>query len=932
MPRIHTVFISSTSEDLKEYRQSARDAAISAGFHPQMMEYFTASGLHPPYRACMEKVAEADVLVAIVAHRYGWVPPDQPGNDHKSITWLECEEAARLGREVLAFVVDDHCEWPLQLKEAYRTTDAIEKGEDSPDLLAEVRRNVARLKEFKRWLNGLGIRATFTNPDDLRAKVEAALREWRPRRNAARAVPRRAPSDPTPYLHHLHEHTAWIDIRGLQVGAGKAYRFPIEDLYIPLTIPDEVSAAENPVLRKPVELEEALAHQRLVIVGDPGSGKTTFLRHVAFLWCRGLLDAGTGPQLLFPIYIRIPELVEHIQHCRRQARRPAAQDSPAWLIDFLHTRNQEMNWGLRPDFFREILSGGSGIVLLDGLDEAPGKRERESAARLFENATEAYRKCRFVVTTRPLAYAGESVLAGFHTVQIEPLETAAIVKFLEHWCRSLFPDDAGSARHYLDELSEALRARVEIRRMARNPVMLTALAVVHWNERRLPEQRADLYESILTWLARAREKRPGRESAERCLTLLQHLALAMQSHPAGRQAQVEKGWASDSLAPHFEQTPEAERRERALAFVEQEEVDSGIIASRGSDVRFWHLTFQEYLAARAIAGQPDSAQYSLLVDEGRIYRSEWREVVLLLAGVLRRQGRAKVDGLFSAVLDRLGERATLAAQARCAGLLGAIARDLQTLDYQPADPRYPEVLDAVLGIFDAQKAESIAFSERLEAAEALGQAGDPRLNEDNWVTVEAGEHVDAFQIGRYPVTVQEFRRFTDGDGYREQRWWPAGGFGKTTQPWDWEEQALHPNRPVAGVNWYEASAYCAWAGARLPTAEEWEHAACGYAGRLYPWGDEDPDPTRANFRLSGPQDVTPVGMYPAGATPEGIHDMAGNVWEWTADRDEQGEPLLKGGSYSFGSEHLNQKQWVRDAAGGQFSSVGFRAARSLPKP
>ena len=158
--------------------------------------------------------------------------------------------------------------------------------------------------------------------------------------------------------------------------------------------------------------------------------------------------------------------------------------------------------------------------------------------------------------------------------------------------------------------------------MARNPVMLTALAVVHWNERRLPEQRADLYESILMWLARAREKQPGRESAERCLTLLQQLALAMQDERKGRQVQVEKGWAAETLAPQFAQAPEAKRRERAQAFVEQEEVDSGIIASRGNEVRFWHLTFQEYLAARAIAGQADTAQHKLLLNENRIYKPE----------------------------------------------------------------------------------------------------------------------------------------------------------------------------------------------------------------------------------------------------------------------------------------------------------------------
>ena len=85
------VFISSTSEDLEEYRQQAAKAAVASGFAPRIMEYFAATGHAPSLPACLEKVAEAEVVVVIVAHRYGWVPegPDNP--DAKSITWLECD-------------------------------------------------------------------------------------------------------------------------------------------------------------------------------------------------------------------------------------------------------------------------------------------------------------------------------------------------------------------------------------------------------------------------------------------------------------------------------------------------------------------------------------------------------------------------------------------------------------------------------------------------------------------------------------------------------------------------------------------------------------------------------------------------------------------------------------------------------------------------
>jgi hypothetical protein len=89
-PGAPRVFISSTSEDLEPYRARAASAANAAGLLPFMMEYFTATGARPPLGECLAKVRDCDVLVVLVAHRYGW----RPEANGKSITWLECEEAA----------------------------------------------------------------------------------------------------------------------------------------------------------------------------------------------------------------------------------------------------------------------------------------------------------------------------------------------------------------------------------------------------------------------------------------------------------------------------------------------------------------------------------------------------------------------------------------------------------------------------------------------------------------------------------------------------------------------------------------------------------------------------------------------------------------------------------------------------------------------
>jgi hypothetical protein len=128
------------------------------------------------------KVSEADALIVLVAHRYGWVPPDQAEGEHKSITWLECERAVAERKEVLAFLVDEEHSWPETGREDHRLTAAVRSESATVELLTEVKRNVALLKEFKAWLSGLGIRATFTTPEDLRRCVAEGLRDWKGRR------------------------------------------------------------------------------------------------------------------------------------------------------------------------------------------------------------------------------------------------------------------------------------------------------------------------------------------------------------------------------------------------------------------------------------------------------------------------------------------------------------------------------------------------------------------------------------------------------------------------------------------------------------------------------------------------------------------------------------------------------------------------------
>lgn len=176
MTRVPIVFISSTSDDLKDHREQAARAALASGFYPLMMEYFPAAGHRPTLAACLEEVDKAEVVVVLVAHRYGWVPDDPSNRDAKSITWLECHRAWNVtGKEVLAFLVEPNCDWPVELREDYRLIeDKNLPTRKYNQVRTEVKRNEEKLDQFKKQLSGY-LRATFTDA--------ASVRPWSPRRS-----------------------------------------------------------------------------------------------------------------------------------------------------------------------------------------------------------------------------------------------------------------------------------------------------------------------------------------------------------------------------------------------------------------------------------------------------------------------------------------------------------------------------------------------------------------------------------------------------------------------------------------------------------------------------------------------------------------------------------------------------------------------------
>ncbi|NGZ97086.1 MAG: hypothetical protein CV089_13375 [Nitrospira sp. WS110] len=201
-------------------------------------------------------------------------------------------------------------------------------------------------------------------------------------------------------------------------------------------------------------------------------------------------------------------------------------------------------------------------------------------------------------------------------------------------------------------------------------------------------------------------------------------------------------------------------------------------------------------------------------------------------------------------------------------------------------------------------------------------------------------YLDAYYIDKYEVTTARYASFFQG--------------ANRAMPQYWSDQVVkqHGDKPVVGVDWNDANAYCIWAGKRLPTEAEWEKAARGTDQRWYPWGNETPNDQLANFDhccdFKDYGALTDVGSYEAGKSPYGVYDMAGNVNEWVADwwddfyysksssRNPKGPSngisrVVRGGNWQWSAVDVGSPYRVHDSPTERKVTYGFRCAQDIPK-
>jgi len=686
-------------------------------------------------------------------------------------------------------------------------------------------------------------------------------------------------------------------------------------------------------------LEAAATHRHLVITGDPGGGKSTFLHYLTLhlaVQNSGLRIHGPkrlrgwpeSEQDVLPVLVNLPDFSKSMMAV---TGRPAPRHLWQFVLDELKSEN--LTGSAR--MLRMAFEQGKAMMLLDGLDEVPTARERERVRDAIQEFADRYPQCRLMVTCRTLTYEEP-------TTQLPDMPVARLLGFSEglrnHFLHLWFKElsrqgeitSTGDAEALCHCLQEAIRSP-HLSPLSANPLLLTLMALIHQNIDSLPISRAVFYETAVDMLLWRWDqiKTQGRE----LLPPLRWLYLdadcncndddvkkiIMEMAFQGRDAQGGDGPAADvnemrilrALARlHPEQSIDwADRMARTI------QLRAGLfIHNEPETYTFSQSILQSYLAGGHLSTHPDFSRVSMRLLE---QHTAWRDVILMAVNRMIYHEKDKDRPLALAAelcsaRDPMGD--ALWRQTHLAGEIllelgqkhiqeSALARDLQerihsrTLALVQGDHLKPDDRNGGMDLlhqlgFKAGDAKSprVKITEDPLLRFMKIPAGEFLMGSDPKKDPKAGKeeqplhkvNLSLYYIGKHPTTVGQFRTFVSETGYQ-----PQGS---------WDACAERDDLPVVSVSWYDAMAYCRWLNetlkpvsqilrerdwvVRLPTEAEWEKAARGLDGRIFPWG-KAPDPRIANYEKSGMGSVKPVGSFPKGISPFKCHDMAGNVWEWT---------------------------------------------------
>jgi formylglycine-generating enzyme required for sulfatase activity len=941
----YRAFVSSTYIDLKDHRAHVIRELRRSGFSVDPMEDWAAD-TDEPKNFAPKRVKGCDLCILIVAFKRGHVPEGEA----KSITQLEYEAAKKEDIDILVYILDEDAAWP-------RKFDELDKD-------PEIRKWREQLIEHK------GIE-TFTL-DPATINIAPALTRWIANKRHDSGTDGADLMDISAYLAWIKERCGQMDLRRL---ANQPVTVDLPELYIPLyaddpeqireryRLPELFKSTKSPditefceyktnPLRFPVDIEELVAkNDYLLIEGDPGSGKTTLLKRIAL----SMSENYGEKELPLPVLVFLRELAEVLTGVDYKTM------NAEMLLERYFAHHEKM---LTSKAIKRFCEEKKALFLIDGLDEVPPEI-RNRIVEAFADLRTRY-SARMVLSGRPHGIDGVAMERfGKNYIRVLPFNPRQQEQFITRWCEVMYVKTPGEGAKIAVEMKAEIKGHDAIGALVENPLMLTTVCILKYEGERLPDQRAELYRKFIENLVHRRFSDP-----EKILDVLQNLGFNMQKD--GEKG-IDRCDALKVVRNVFSQERgEAEKAycRRIEAKFDELEPKCGLLRLEGGQYRFWHLTFQEYLAAEYLISSSADLVKAI---EPFLLNDRNNEMIKLYIGCLSiNQKKVAATIIRNMIKDQSAQESHLI-------LAGESLADIKK------ERRDEEIDTMARERFNTAMTKTENKKTKANFGEIIGWLGDERKLKE-FITIKGGyyelkgmgkKELKTFEIGKYPVTNAWYKEFVEANGYGNDKYWTVEGrkwksYTNTITPVYWGQKNWScPNKPVIGICWWEAQAFINWLNVikwegyttyRLPAEDEWQAAAAGFEGRRYAWGDEF-DVEKCNCGGSEGQagGTTSVGIFEAGNTPEGIADMSGNVLEWCLitlgkkkvvkdipwdqeiqkllDKKSYDEaaklqnkkglalPFLRGGAWSFNEYDVRCNMRTCQAPNIQHFYIGFRCIR-----